>query len=144
MRTVKKSALVPYPAADMYALVNDVERYPEFLPWCKTGTVLERTPELVRASLELKRGSFHKSFTTRNALVPGQSMTMTLEAGPFKHLEGRWQFTDIGTEGSKVSLDMEFQFKNGLLDVLAGPVFHDICDSLVDAFIRRAADLHAR
>ena len=128
----------------MYALVNDVERYPEFLPWCRAGTVLEHTPELMRASLELQRGSFHKSFTTRNLLTPDRAMTMTLEDGPFKRLEGRWQFTDMGPEGSKVSLDMEFQFKNGLLDVLAGPVFHDICNSLVDAFIRRAAELHAR
>ena len=142
MRKVNKSALVPYPAADMYGLVNDVARYPEFLPWCRGSQVLEESPTEMRARLDLTRGRFSRSFTTRNYLVPGSAITMTLEDGPFKHLEGRWKFTDLGGEGSKVELDMEFQFDSMLLDLVAGPVFEDICNSLVDAFIRRAAALH--
>ncbi|HEU5397658.1 MAG TPA: type II toxin-antitoxin system RatA family toxin [Gammaproteobacteria bacterium] len=144
MRRVNKNALVPYPAADMYALVNDVERYPEFLPWCRSAKVLSHTEGEMQASLELARGGFHKTFTTRNALQPGQAITMTLLDGPFKHLEGRWQFTDLDHEGSKVALDMEFEFKSGMLDLMAGPVFHEICNSLVDAFIRRAAAVHGK
>jgi len=144
MRRVNKSALVPYPAAAMYALVNDVERYPEFLPWCRGAKVLAHTESEMQASLELARGGFHKTFTTKNALQPGHAITMTLLDGPFKHLEGRWHFTDLDQEGSKVALDMEFEFKSGVLDLMAGPVFHEICNSLVDAFIRRATELHGR
>ena len=142
MRKVHKNALVPYSAADMYALVNDVARYPEFLPWCRGSQVLESSPSEMRARLDLVRGRFNKSFSTRNYLIPGSAITMTLEDGPFKKLEGRWKFTDLGAEGSKVELDMEFQFESGLLDLIAGPVFHDICNSLVDAFIKRATELH--
>jgi ribosome-associated toxin RatA of RatAB toxin-antitoxin module len=142
MRKVHKNALVPYSAADMYALVNDVARYPEFLPWCRGSKVLESSPTEMRAKLDLVKGRFSKSFTTRNYLTPGSAITMTLENGPFNHLEGRWKFTDLGKEGSKVELDMEFEFESGLLDLIAGPMFHDICNSLVDAFIHRAAELH--
>ena len=126
----------------MYTLVNDVARYPVFLPWCRGSEVLETSAADMRARLDLARGSFHRSFTTHNFLTPGAGITMTLEDGPFKHLEGRWRFTDLGPEGSKVELDMEFQFDNMLLDLVAGPVFEDICNSLVDAFIRRATALH--
>lgn len=142
MRKVHKNALVPYSAADMYALVNDVARYPEFLPWCRGAQVIEQSEIMMRARLDLVKGRFSRSFTTRNYLTPGQAITMTLEDGPFKTLEGRWKFTDLGQEGSKVELDMEFQFESGLLDLIAGPIFHDICNSLVDAFIRRAHQLH--
>lgn len=142
MRKVHKNALVPYSAGDMYALVNDVARYPEFLPWCRGSQVLDSSTTEMRARLDLAKGSFRKSFTTHNYLDPDKGMTMTLEDGPFKHLEGRWKFTELGPEGSKVELDMEFQFDSMLLDMVAGPVFEDICNSLVDAFIRRAAALH--
>src|SRR5689334_5101821 len=101
MRKVHKNALVPYSAADMYALVNDVARYPEFLPWCRGSEVLESDATEMRARLDLVRGRFNKSFTTRNYLTPGSAITMTLEDGPFKKLEGRWRFTDLGAEGSK-------------------------------------------
>ena len=144
MRRVKKSALVPYPAKDMYSLVNDVERYPEFLPWCKAAKVLAQSPTEMHASLDLARGGFRKTFTTRNRLEPSRAITITLEQGPFKHLEGRWHFDDLDGEGSKVSLDMEFEFTSAVLDLMAGPVFHEICNSLVDAFIRRAVSLHGR
>ncbi|HEX6550498.1 MAG TPA: type II toxin-antitoxin system RatA family toxin [Gammaproteobacteria bacterium] len=142
MRRVNKSALVPYPARQMYDLVNDVERYPEFLPWCRGAQVLSQSDSEMRARLDLARGGLHKTFTTRNVLEPGQSITMTLENGPFRHLEGRWSFADLGPDGSKVSLDMEFEFAGALLDLMAGPVFHEISNSLVDAFIKRAASLH--
>ncbi|MGE5624583.1 MAG: type II toxin-antitoxin system RatA family toxin [Bacillota bacterium] len=144
MRKVNKSALVPYPAKDMFALVNDVERYPEFLPWCKGTHILEQSPTEMRASLDLARGGFHKTFTTHNWLEPGKAITITLDRGPFKHLEGRWRFEDMGPDGSKVNLDMEFEFSSAVLDLMAGPVFHEICNSLVDAFIRRAAALHGK
>lgn len=144
MRTVNKSALIPYPAESMYALVNDVARYPEFLPWCRSAQVLSETDTEMRARLELARGGFHRTFTTHNHMQPGHSIQITLEDGPFRHLDGRWQFEDLGADGSKVSLHMEFEFTGRLLDIMAGPVFHEICNSLISAFIRRAADLHGK
>ncbi|HEX5339989.1 MAG TPA: type II toxin-antitoxin system RatA family toxin [Gammaproteobacteria bacterium] len=144
MRKVNKSALVPYAAGLMYALINEVEHYPEFLPWCRGARILAHSDHEMRASLDLARGGLHKTFTTRNTLEPDRAITMTLENGPFRHLEGRWQFIDLGPDGSKVTLDMEFEFAGVLLDLMAGPVFHEICNSLVDAFIRRAADLHGK
>ena len=89
MRRVNKSALVPHPASDMYALVNDVERYPEFLPWCKGAKILSQAEGEMQASLELARGGFHKTFTTHNRLQAGRAITITLVDGPFRHLEGR-------------------------------------------------------
>jgi ribosome-associated toxin RatA of RatAB toxin-antitoxin module len=142
LRRVNKSALVTYAAADMYALVNDVERYPEFLPWCCGARVLSRTDTEMRASLDLSRSGFHKTFTTHNRLEQGRAITMTLVDGPFRHLEGRWRFQDLDHEGSKVMLDMEFEFSGMLLDLMAGPVFHEICNSLVDAFVQRAKAVH--
>ncbi len=142
MRTVNKSALVPYTAQQMYALVNDVEKYPEFLPWCRSARILSRHDGEMRASLELAFGGFHKTFTTCNHLQAGYSIVIALEDGPFRHLQGHWRFENLGAEGSKVSLDMEFEFSGALLDLMAGPVFHEICNSLVGAFTRRARNLY--
>lgn len=144
MRTVNKSALVPYAASQMYTLVNNVERYPEFLPWCRSARVLSQTDTEMHASLALARSGFHKTFTTRNMLDPGHSIVIALDNGPFRHLEGHWQFQDLGEDGSKVQLNMEFEFAGALLDLMAGPVFHEICNSLVGAFTRRAAALYGK
>ena len=144
MRRVNKSALVPYSAEQMYTLVNDVARYPEFLPWCHGARVVAETEHEMQASIDLARGGLHKTFTTHNTLVPGRSIIMTLEHGPFRRLEGRWQFLDLDGEGCKVLLDMEFEFSGRLLDLMAGPVFHEICNSLVSAFIRRAETLYGK
>jgi len=144
MRTVNKSALVPYTATQMYALVNDVQRYPEFLPWCRSARILSQSDNEMRASLELVRGGFHKTFTTRNLLDSGRSIIIALDHGPFRHLEGHWQFENLGSNGSKVTLNMEFEFAGAVLDLMAGPVFHEICNSLVAAFTRRAATLYGK
>lgn len=144
MRTVNKSALVPYTATQMYALVNDVECYPEFLPWCRSARILAQTETEMRASLELARGGFHKTFTTRNVLEPGRSIVIALDHGPFRHLEGHWRFDALGPDGSRVTLNMEFEFAGAVLDLIAGPVFHEICNSLVAAFTRRAAVLYGK
>jgi ribosome-associated toxin RatA of RatAB toxin-antitoxin module len=144
MRTVNKSALVPYPAVSMYDLVNDVARYPEFLPWCRSTQVISASATEMRARLELARGGLRKAFVTRNHMQPGRTISITLEEGPFRYLQGDWQFEDLGAQGSKITLKMEFEFAGKLLDMLAGPVFHDICNSLVSAFMQRAAELHGQ
>jgi ribosome-associated toxin RatA of RatAB toxin-antitoxin module len=144
VRTVNKSALVPYTAAQMYALVNDVQHYPEFLPWCRSAHVLSQSGNEMRASLELARSGFHKTFTTRNTLDSGRSIVIALDHGPFRHLEGHWSFEDLRPDGSKVTLNMKFEFAGAVLDLMAGPVFHEICNSLVAAFTRRAAALYGK
>jgi ribosome-associated toxin RatA of RatAB toxin-antitoxin module len=137
-REVHRSALVPHPPAVMYALVNDVAAYPEFLPWCRASRVLDSSPTHMRASLELARGGLARWFTTANVLVPDRSIAIALEHGPFKALGGTWTFEPIGS-GCKVSLDMAFEFDGMLLDLTLGPALSDIFGSLLDAFVARAA-----
>ena len=138
MREVKRSALLPYTATQMFDLVADVERYPEFLPWCTAATVLAREGEMVTAQLALSRGRASARFTTRNRLVPGQFLEMRLLEGPFRSLEGRWDFVAIGEAGSRVELAIAFETQGSLAGIVLGPVFEGICNQLVDAFAQRA------
>ncbi len=122
----------------MYRLVEDVESYPEFLPWCSDVELHFREGNVVEATLELSRGSLRKRFRTRNTMHPEKSMDLSLVGGPFKHLSGGWTFTQLGDEGSKVSLELEFEFENRALDMVIGAFFEETCNSLVDAFTQRA------
>ena len=143
MTTISKNALVRYTAAEMYALVNDIESYPQFLPWCRSARLLSRQPDEVRATLELARGGIQKSFTTLNRLQPNKMIEIRLVDGPFRRLNGFWRFDDLAEQASKVSLDMDFEFAP-LLDMVLGPVFHPIANSLVDAFHKRAVDVYGK
>lgn len=144
MPTVKKSALVLYSAAEMYALVGDIETYPQFLPWCRSTTILSRNEDEVRATIEMAKGGVHKSFTTCNRMQRHKMIDIRLLEGPFKRLEGYWRFEPLRADASKVSLDMEFEFANQLLRVAVEPVFKQIANSLVDAFCKRAVDLYGK
>lgn len=135
---ITKSALVPYSTEQMFQLVDDVDHYPEFLPWCKSAEVIERKSESVEARLDIATSGFSKSFTTLNRLTATETIDMELVEGPFKHLKGTWQFDTLGTEGSKVSLDMSFEFSSKLMGLTLGPAFSKIASTLVDAFIQRA------
>jgi ribosome-associated toxin RatA of RatAB toxin-antitoxin module len=139
MRSVKRSALVPYKAQQMFGLVDDVAAYPEFLPWCHSAEVHSRSDEVVEATLELQKGAISKKFTTRNSRHEFEAIDLALVGGPFKHLRGGWRFKDLGDAGSKVSLDLEFEFESRLTDMMFGTFFEEICNSLVDAFSKRAA-----
>ena len=139
MRRVNRSALVPYKAREMFALVDDVATYPEFLPWCKSAEVHGQSDNVVEATLELQKGAISKTFTTRNISREFESIDLALVGGPFKHLRGGWRFKDLGDDGSKVTLELEFEFESRLTDMMFGPFFEDICNSLVDAFSKRAA-----
>ncbi|HVA55386.1 MAG TPA: type II toxin-antitoxin system RatA family toxin, partial [Gammaproteobacteria bacterium] len=121
-----------------------VARYPEFLPWCRSAQVISESATEMHARLELARGGFHKAFTTVNSMQPGRTIAITLEDGPFRHLQGNWQFENLDSTGSKITLKMEFEFAGKLLDMMAGPVFHEICNSLVSAFMRRAAEQYGQ
>lgn len=138
MRKVQRSALVSHSAKAMFSLVDDIEKYPDFLPWCSSAEVHSRTSDTVEATLELKRGDLSKHFRTLNTAIDGESIEMSLVEGPFRHLSGLWQFTRLGETGSKVSLHLEFEFSNPLVDLMFGPFFEDTCNSLVDAFTCRA------
>lgn len=142
MRKVSRSALVPYSAEDMYALVEDVDSYPDFLPWCNDVEVHFRKGNVVEATLELHRSRISRHFRTRNTMRPTESMHLELVAGPFRHLCGSWQFQKLGEAGSKVSLHLEFEFDSRTLDLLIGAFFEETCNSLVDAFTRRAKDVY--
>ena len=142
MRKASRSMLVPYTAEQMYTLAADVEAYPEFLPWCNRADVLLRDGELVEAELEMRRGSISKTFKTRNQLVENESITMSLLEGPFRKLDGVWEFTPLGDEGSKVSLDVEFAFDSRVTDMLFGLFFEETCNRLVDAFTKRAEQIY--
>ena len=144
MATVKKSALVLYSAAEMYALVEDIEAYPRFLPWCRSTQVLSRNEDEVRATIEMVKGGVHKSFTTCNRMQNHKLIDIRLLEGPFKRLEGYWRFEPLRADASKVSLDMEFEFASPLLRVAVEPVFKQIANSLVDAFCKRAVELYGK
>lgn len=138
MTTIKKSALVPYTAEQMFLLVDDIPAYAEFLPWCKGAKEIQRSEQEVEASLEIAHSGVHKSFTTRNRLDKPQRIEMELVEGPFKKLHGVWTFEQLGDSGAKVSLVLEFEFSSKLLSLTFGPVFGKIAGSQVDAFVQRA------
>lgn len=144
MTSISKSALVPYPASDMYALVDDIESYPQFLPWCTAARELSRSEDEVRAVLELTRGAMHKSFTTCNRLQKNKMIELRLLEGPFRRLEGFWRFHALSENSCKVSLDLDFEFSNRLVGMMFGSVFSQIANTLVDAFCKRAEDIYGR
>ncbi|MCG8369054.1 MAG: type II toxin-antitoxin system RatA family toxin [Proteobacteria bacterium] len=144
MRKVSRSALVPYSAAQMFELVKDVEAYPSFLPWCNDAEVHIRGDDFIEASLELHRGRISKRFRTRNRFVENESLGIELVGGPFRHMSGGWTFRQLGEEGCRVVLQMEFEFDSKATDAILGRFFESTCNALVDSFTQRAATIYAR
>lgn len=142
MQHINKTALVPYKVEQMFDLVNDLERYPEFLPWCKEAKILKHEADQVDASLTLAVKGLEKTFTTRNPIETNRSIEMHLLDGPFKQLYGRWEFQQLGDAGCKILLDMQFEIKNPLLRATLGPVFTHIVNTLIESFIQRAETLY--
>jgi ribosome-associated toxin RatA of RatAB toxin-antitoxin module len=140
MREVKRSALIAESPARMYALINDIERYPEFLPWCTAARVESRKDAEVVATLNIKRGPLRAEFTTRNLLEPDKRVLMQFVSGPFRVLEGLWTLTPLGDLGCRVELEMRFEFANRLAGTLFESLFEDTAASLVDAFVKRARE----
>lgn len=143
MRQVERSAIVPFTAEAMFDLVADVEAYPHFLPGCCGSTVHERNGDSVVASIALAQGPLKTEFRTRNRLQRPVRIEMALEEGPFSALRGVWEFTPLGSEGCRVSLDISFAFASRVTDLLLGPPFEALCNQLVDAFVKRARAVHA-
>ncbi len=143
MRKVSRNAIVPYTARQMFTLVDDIEAYPDFLPWCEATIIHERHADSVEASIELRKGALKKQFRTRNTNHAYKTIDMALVDGPFRTLDGGWRFDDLGKSGCKVSLDLEFELQGRLMDAMLGPFFEEICNRLVDAFTRRAREIYA-
>lgn len=135
---IERSALVMYSAMDMYQLVLDVPAYPEFLLWCTHAQVHEQSTDMQLASLGVKVAGIEQQFRTRNTLVPGERLSLALEQGPFRSLSGAWHFRNLGADGSKVSLSLEFDFVPGLISSAFQRGFNRIADHLVQEFVRRA------
>ncbi len=144
MTMLHREASVPYTPNEMFTLVDAVEDYKHFLPWCSDSRVLARGEDEVRASITISKGALRKSFTTHNLLQQDKMIEMRLIDGPFKHLHGFWRFVPIGEDGCKVSLDLEFQFSNKLIELAVGPVFTAIAGEMVQSFLARAEDVYGR
>ena len=139
MREIKHSALVAQPPRRLFDLINDIDSYPSFIPWCTRARVLSRSDRELVATIGVQRGPLQSEFTTRNELEQDRRIVMHLVNGPFKMLEGEWLLTPIseGT-GCRVQLTMKFAFKNALTAVLFEQKFAETASSLMDAFVARA------
>ena len=140
MREVKRSALIAESPARMYALINDIERYPEFVPGCTAARIESQKPGEMVATLNIKKGPLRTEFTTRNLLEPDKRVLMQFVSGPFRVLEGLWTLTPLGDLGCRVELEMRFEFANRAAGTLFEPLFEGTAASLVDAFVKRARE----
>ncbi|MEE4302296.1 MAG: type II toxin-antitoxin system RatA family toxin [Pseudomonadales bacterium] len=138
MPHILRSALVPHSAERMFSLVNDVARYVEFLPWCSAARVHEESVGVLVAELEISRGGITQRFTTRNALVPPERMTLELVEGPFDWFAGEWRFTALAEDACKVELEMDFEYAGRIARTALAPLFLKSADEQVDAFCARA------
>ena len=144
MNEIHKSAVVPYSADAMYALVNDIAAYPEFLPWCRSTEVRNQSDTHLQATLTLEVGRIRQSFTTGNTMQPGHKIEMRLVEGPFKSLAGCWTFESLSPRSCNIRLDMRFEFRNKVLKLALSKAFTHIMESLVDSFIQRAGKIHGQ
>ena len=145
MKSVNKTVLLWHGASEMFALVADVSRYPEFLPWCNEGAVLEEQGEVVVARVGMSISGIRKSFTTRNTHDEGRSIKLELVDGPFSQLDGTWEFIPLGgpeQKACKILFTLNYAFSSRTLESLVGPVFDKIAGSLVDAFVKRADQVY--
>ncbi|MBP9726487.1 MAG: type II toxin-antitoxin system RatA family toxin [Gammaproteobacteria bacterium] len=144
MPKIHREALLLHSKEAMYELVNDVKRYPEFLPWCHSTEIHEKSDTLMRASLIVKKMGVSKSFSTENSLVKNEKIAMRLLNGPFRYLQGEWQFISIQTLGCKVILELDFEFLPGLINLPFKKVFEPAADSMLQAFVTRANSIYGK
>ena len=142
MKRIARSAIVPHSAAQLYALVEDIESYPRFLPWCVGAEVKSRNSDSTLATLTIGMRGMQRSFTTRNEKRAPEAIDLRLVEGPFKHFAAAWRFQPLGEQACKVEFSMEFEFASRALAALLQPLFERIADSMVDAFTRRADQVH--
>ncbi len=142
MTVIHKSALVPYSTAQMYQVINDIESYPEYLPWCHSSRVISQTDREQVGELEVARAGIRQKFTTCNRLHPHKRIEIQLQDGPFSKLEGVWKLTELRPDACKVELTLEFEFAGKLINSAFGRVFGQIAATLVDAFCKRLHEVY--
>ena len=138
MNKVEKTVLVMHSAEQMFALVDTVEDYPKFLPWCGGIDLLERTETSTSATLHINYHGLKQNFTTQNIKTFPQRMEINLKNGPFKHLDGSWRFTPLQADACKIEFRLHYEFANGFLEKIIAPVFNHIAATFVDGFVARA------
>lgn len=141
MAVVEKSVLIECPAAQMFELVDAVEDYPKFLPWCGGSEVIERTPEKTVAQVHIHYRGVKSQFSTENTKVFPTLMEMKLIDGPFSHLEGTWRFKPLGDQACKVEFCLHYEFSSKLLEKVVGPVFNHIANTFIEAFVQQAQSI---
>ena len=144
MALVEKSVLVGYSAERMYRLVDDVELYPQFLPWCGGTQVELRDGTLTRASILIDYHGIKQSFKTENRAQPPELIEIRLVSGPFRQLDGLWRFTPLSAQACKIEFRLHYEFSSRLLETLVGPVFKHIASTLLEAFLQRAKQLYGK
>jgi ribosome-associated toxin RatA of RatAB toxin-antitoxin module len=142
MRSVHKSVLVPYSAQQMFDLVERVEDYPKFLPWCAGARILQQTTEETLARIDIDYHGVRTHFTTANRNQPPDRIVISLRDGPFRRLDGTWQFRGLSDSACKVEFELNYEFATPVLEGLIGPVFGRIADSFIEAFVKRAVAVH--
>lgn len=144
MPSVNQSALVPYSAKQMYDLVNNYERYPEFVPGCVESRTLSRQQNQLTAELVISKAGIRQRFTTQNTMVENQQIQMQLVEGPFKFLQGEWQFVEIDEQCCKIALKLDFEFSNPIIAMAFGQIFTHLTSKMIDAFKQRAKTVYGR
>ena len=142
MNQVSRSALVSFSAEQMFHLVNDVERYPEFLPGCSGARVVESTDDMMIGAVDISKAGIKKTFTTRNDLSHENTILLELVDGPFKSLKGGWYFTPLDEHACKVELRLEFEFSSKMIEMVFGKIFNELTNNMVDAFTLRAKQVY--
>lgn len=142
MAKIHKQLLVPFSAQQMYDLVNDIEAYPEFLPWCKSATVHNRNDSELKATLCLSKGPLKHNITTKNNMRKGLQINMDYSAGPFKNCIGSWHFNEQANGHCQVIFNFEYEFANRLTAFAIEPIFFPISNTLVEAFYKRALQVY--
>ena len=142
MAEVQRSVIVPYSAQQMYELVDQVDLYPQFMPWCGGASETPLDEGRSHASITIDFHHIRQSFTTENVKRAPESIEMTLEHGPFRQLDGHWRFLALAPDACRVDFRLHYEFAHRMLEKVVGPVFHRIANSFVDAFIRRAEQVY--
>lgn len=142
MPSISRSALVMHSTEQMYQLINDVLAYPQFLPDCSNSKIISQDESSVTASLLVSKAGLKKWFTTKNTLISNQKVTLQLVDGPFTTLEGHWLLTPLSEDACKVSLELEYEFSNKMLDIAFGRLFNHMTNNMVQAFTQRAKQVY--
>ena len=143
MPDIERSALLPYAPGVIYDIVNDVERYPDFLPWCGGARIHHGDRYSMEAAILMQAAGLNHWFTTRNRMQPGESIEIELVDGPFERLDGRWLFRPIDSDGCKIELLLHYEIKHNLAATIIAPAFTRIANTMVESFCNRARDLDA-